>query len=140
MNQFEQLRNTLSILVDDFGRLWDLSSGFWRKINFNSLHKYAQFFENNNKIQELVDILGRTRQQESEYEEDKTKKIIKKINIYDKLYKQEYVGVTQSDDLASIVPSELALLSDTLTESIFFKKYIEKKHKLLIIALKLQKI
>jgi len=45
----------------------------------------------------------------------------------DSASKSEIIGVHNSDDLCNLLPSEVALLSDTLTETIFAKKFVEKK-------------
>lgn len=41
--------------------------------------------------------------------------------------KADLIGIHQSDDLSCLLPSETALLTDEAMQSVFFKKFAEKK-------------
>ncbi len=132
--QIEELKKMLELLkpflaeTNDFGRLWNMSKGNWKNINFKLLKQYAKLLEKDNKIQELADLLGRYRRAEAVMEQE-TFNNIQVISNYKIQHsgKAELVGINQSDDLNNLLPTELALFSDLQTESIFFKRFAEKK-------------
>lgn len=128
INQFNKLKELLEPFTNDLGRLWDLSGGIWKRTGFDILQKYAELLKNDKQLKELAEQLGRFRKTEKEFEEEEFEKtIFKKEWKIQHAQKSEFVGVHESDDLSSLLPSETALLSETTTESIFFKKFAEKK-------------
>ena len=133
-NKIEELKELLSLLspfineTSDLGRLWDMSVGNWQNVNFSLLEKYAQILKDKKEIQELAELLGKYRKAEAELEEEEFEniEIVSKYRI-EHSGKSELVGITESDDLNNLLPTELALFSDLETESIFYKRFAEKK-------------
>ncbi len=123
-----KLQEILEPITNELGRLWDLSAGEWHKTRFDILKRYADILKNDKSIQELAEMLGRMRKAEKEYEEELflDKKIKQEWKIEYAL-KSELVGIVESDDLSCMLPSETVLLSDKVTEDIFYKKFAEKK-------------
>ena len=122
------LKELLSPFTNDFGRLWDLSGGIWNKTGFDVLKKYNDLLEKDESIRELADLLGRYRKSEKEVEETFYSATI--INQEWKIkhaQKNEFVGIRESDDLNTLLPVEMSLLADVDTETIFYKKFAEKK-------------
>lgn len=132
--KIEELKKLLNLLnpflveMGDIGRLWDMSAGNWHSINFKLLEKYSQILQNKKEIQELATLLGKYRKAETELEEEEFEsiEIVSRYKI-EHSGKSELVGITESDDLNNLLPSEIALFSDLATESIFFKRFAEKK-------------
>lgn len=127
---FEKIKEAILPFTDflETGRLWDMSLGIWRKTDFNVLSSYAQYLENEKEIKELAEMLGRLREAEDEtFEQEVKQTIIVQGWTTDHAAKAELVGIHESDDLSALLPSEVALLSDTFTEPIFYKKFAEKK-------------
>lgn len=132
--KIEDLKELLKLLAPflnetgKLGRLWDMSAGNWQNANFSLLEKYAQILKHKKEIQELADLLGKYRRVEAELEEETFENIevISKYKI-EHSGKSELVGITESDDLNNLLPTELALFSDLETESIFYKRFAEKK-------------
>ena len=133
-NKIEELKELLKLLApfinetSDLGRLWDMSIGNWQNVNFSLLEKYAQILKDKKEIQELAELLGKYRKAEAELEEEEFENIevISKYRI-EHSGKSELIGITESDDLNNLLPTELALFSDLETESIFYKRFAEKK-------------
>jgi uncharacterized protein with von Willebrand factor type A (vWA) domain len=127
---FEKMKEAL-LPFNDFmetGRLWDMSAGIWRKTDFNVLTSYSQYLQKEKEIRELAEMLGRLREAEDETIEIEIKQtVVVQGWTTEHASKAELVGVHESDDLSALLPSEVALLSEELTESIFFKKFAEKK-------------
>jgi len=128
IEEFNYLKECLEPFTNDLGRLWDMSNNTWRKTGFELLKRYAELLKKDKDIQELAELLGRFRKTDKEYEEEIFKEtIIKPEWKIEPAQKSELVGIRESDDLSSLLGSEVALLSEPLTEPIFYKKYVEKK-------------
>lgn len=133
-SKIEKLKELLKLLspfiieTADLGRLWDMSVGNWQNVNFSLLEKYAQILNDKKEIQELAELLGKYRKAEAELEEEEFEniEIVSKYKI-EHSGKSELIGITESDDLNNLLPTELALFSDLETESIFYKRFAEKK-------------
>jgi uncharacterized protein with von Willebrand factor type A (vWA) domain len=133
-NKIEELKELLKLLspfineTADLGRLWDMSVGNWQNVNFSLLEKYSQILKDKKEIQELAKLLGKYRKAEAEFEEEEFENIevVSRYRI-EHSGKSELIGITESDDLNNLLPTELALFSDLETESIFYKRFAEKK-------------
>ena len=108
--------------------MWDLSKGNWKQINFNLLRKYGELLTQKKELLALAEALGRYQKAEIEYKEEAYTnwKIIQQFK-YNHSGKSELIGITESDDLNHLLPTELSLFSDIETENIFYKKFSEKK-------------
>lgn len=131
IEKFEALQGLLQNLgIDEqiLGRFWDNAAGAWANTDTEILQKYAETLRRNPHLQELARLLGRLRASEIEFELERVE-IAKnsKETKYNHAQKEEFIGLRLSDEIAHAMPSELALLADPLTESIFIKKWAEKK-------------
>lgn len=130
--KIETLKQLQQLLMPDspgaVGRLWDMNKGKWQQLDLSPICHYAELLENDPWLQELCENLGRMQQAEIEYEEELFTEIryIPDLNS-EYSQKAEITGIRQSDDLDSMVPSEIAFMADAGTEALFFKKYTEKK-------------
>jgi uncharacterized protein with von Willebrand factor type A (vWA) domain len=128
IEQLKQLQQALEPFTNELGRLWDMSKGSWQRVNFDLLKQYAELLQKDKSLQEFAEMLGRMHAAETEYEEE----IFKDIKLTtawktNDAAKSDMIGVYESDDLSSILPSEIALLANPLTEMVFYKKFAEKK-------------
>lgn len=128
IDDYKQLKKLLEPFTRDVGRLWDLTGGLWNKVGLEILQKYANLLENDDKLRELAELLGRFRKIEHEQEEISFEEtIIKPKWKINHAQKSELIGIIESNDINNMLPSEVALLSDKATEDIFYKKFTEKK-------------
>ncbi len=126
--RFEDFYLKISGFFGYLGRFWDLSEGVWQEIDWVEFDKYAKILEKEKEIQELAEILGRYQKSEEEYEKQLIEKTVIKTEWKSEAAgKSEIIGVHFSDDLSSLLPLEVALLSTPETEIIFSKNFIEKK-------------
>jgi uncharacterized protein with von Willebrand factor type A (vWA) domain len=105
-----------------------MSKGNWLKANLDILKRYAELLKKDKALKDLAEMLGKMRQAEKEFEEE----IFSNISIkpdwkVEHASKADLIGIRESDDLSSLLPSETALLSDATMQSVFFKKFAEKK-------------
>lgn len=128
LKKLKRLRTILKPFTDQFGRMWDLSKGEWRKVQFDMLEKYASILEKDKSLQQLAELLGRMQQAEKELEEETfmNTRLVPQWKV-DHADRSDLVGIHESDDLSSLLPSETALLADNNLQTVFFKKYSEKK-------------
>ncbi|HXH18554.1 MAG TPA: VWA domain-containing protein [Chitinophagales bacterium] len=128
MEELKKLQELLEPFTNELGRLWDMSKGQWQRASFDILKHYAELLKHDKALNELAEMLGKMRQAEKEYEEELFSKTVLKTEWKtEHASKQDLIGVHESDDLSSLLPSEAALLSDTTLESVFYKKFAEKK-------------
>ena len=126
--RLEEFYLNMSSFFGYLGRFWDLSEGVWQNINWNLFEKYSQILEEEKEIQKLAEILGMYKESEEEYEIELLEKTVIKTDWKtESSGKSEITGVHFSDDLSSLLPSEVAHLSSQETEIIFSKNFIEKK-------------
>ncbi len=130
-SKYERLRQIFDVLspfFKDLGRFWDLSQGIWQDLDWDEFEKYAEILEKRQELQELLDLLGKYREVEKEYDEEI---LLSAEQSFDwrasSASKSEIVGVHFSDDVSNILPSEVALLSSEETEILFAKDFVEKK-------------
>jgi uncharacterized protein with von Willebrand factor type A (vWA) domain len=128
IEKLKKLQELLAPFTNELGRFWDMSKGNWHKVDFGILEKYAEFLKEEKSLQELAEMLGRMWQAEREYEEEIfTDIIFKPTWKVEHANKSEFIGIHESDDISSMLPSEAALLADEETELLFYKKFAEKK-------------
>ncbi|MBP9888828.1 MAG: VWA domain-containing protein [Leptospiraceae bacterium] len=128
IEEVKKLKEILEPFTKELGRLWDMSKGSWQRVNFDLLKRYATLLEKDKALLELAEMLGRMRKAQEELEEEIfTNTILKPEWKMEHAHKSELVGIHESDDLGSMIPSEIALLGSPELETVFFKKYTEKK-------------
>ncbi|GHU90583.1 hypothetical protein FACS1894155_09140 [Bacteroidia bacterium] len=128
IEELKKLQEVLSPFTNELGRIWDMSSGRWQNTNFDILKRYAELMQRDKSLQELAEMLGRMQQAEQEYEEELFTDIQLKTKWeVESASKSDIVGIHESDDISSLLPSEIALLANPTTELIFYKKFAEKK-------------
>ncbi|MDR1900836.1 MAG: VWA domain-containing protein [Treponema sp.] len=128
IEELKKLQDLLAPFTGELGRLWDMSKGKWQKIDFDILKKYAELLQKDRSVQELAEMLGRMHSAEKEYEEELFKDIVIKPDWkIEHAQKADLIGIHESDDISSMLPSEAALLADETAELLFYKKFAEKK-------------
>ncbi len=128
IEELKNLQDALEPFTKELGRLWDMSKGTWQRVNFDLLKQYANLLKKDKALAELAEMLGRMQQAEKDLEEELfTNTVIKTEWVVEYAHKADLVGVRESDDLSSMLPSETAFLSDPVLQTIFFKKFAEKK-------------
>ncbi len=128
IEELKKMQEYLEPFTNELGRLWDMSKGNWQRVNFDVLKRYAEILQRDNSLKELAEMLGRMQQAEKEFEEEMFTNIqIKPEWKVDHASKADLIGIHESDDLSSLLPSETAFLSDPTLQIVFFKKFAEKK-------------
>ena len=128
IEELKKLQEALEPFTKELGRLWDMSKGNWQRVNLDILKRYAELLQRDKSLKELAEMLGKMRQAEKEFEEELFANIqLKPEWKVEHANKADLIGIHESDDLSSLLPSETALLADETMQSVFFKKFAEKK-------------
>lgn len=128
IEELKKLQEALEPLTKELGRLWDMSKGNWKRVNLDILKRYAELLQRDKSLKELAEMLGKMRQAEKEFEKELFANIqLKPEWKVEYASKADLIGIHESDDLSSLLPSETALLADETMQSVFFKKFAEKK-------------
>jgi uncharacterized protein with von Willebrand factor type A (vWA) domain len=128
IDELKKLQEAVEPFTKELGRLWDMSKGNWQRTNLDILKRYTELLKKDKSLKDLAEMLGKMRQAEKEFEEELFANIqLKPEWKVDHASKADLIGIHESDDLSSLLPSETALLADETTQSVFFKKFAEKK-------------
>ncbi len=128
IEELKKLQEALEPFTKELGRLWDMSKGNWQRVNLDILKRYAELLHRDKSLKKLAEMLGKMRQAEKEFEEELFANIqLKPEWKVEHASKADIIGIHESDDLSSLLPSETALLADETMQSVFFKKFAEKK-------------
>lgn len=128
IEELKKLQEALEPFTNELGRLWDMSKGNWQRVNFDVLKRYAELLQRDKTLKELAEMLGKMQQAEKEFEEEIFANIqLKPEWKVEHASKADLIGIHESDDLISLLPSETAFLADPTLQTVFFKKFAEKK-------------
>ncbi|MCC6251365.1 MAG: VWA domain-containing protein [Bacteroidia bacterium] len=128
IEELKKLQEVLEPFTIVLGRIWEMSKGNWQSVNFDILKKYAELLQRDKSLKELAEMLGKMQQAEKEFEEEMFANIqLKPEWKVEHASKADLIGIHESDDLSSLLPSETALLANESMQFVFYKKYAEKK-------------
>jgi uncharacterized protein with von Willebrand factor type A (vWA) domain len=126
--RLEEMQAMEELLPGNPMRRWNLTKTQLQQANFNVFNKYAEFLRRDPLIQELADLLGRSQQADIEFEEVQAEDSETEPEwLASYASKSEIIGVHESDDLSSVLPSETVLLAEETAQFLFYKKFAEKK-------------
>ena len=128
IEKFMRIEKLLSPFINNFGRLWDLSSGIFEESGFEIFDTFAKLLENDESLQELAEILGKQSRAQSTFEKELRDKVVIKSEWKAKnAYRGEINGIKYSNDISCVLPSELALLRNPATKKLFQLKFAQKQ-------------
>ena len=128
IENFMRLEKILSPFIKDFGRLWDLSEGQFNTSGFEILREFADLLEKDESLQELAELLGKQSRAESTFEKELRDKTVIKTEWHPKnAYRGEINGLRYSNDIATVVPSELSMMKNPAAKKLFQLKFAQKQ-------------
>lgn len=101
-----------------------------KKINIATINHYFQMIKNNKVLMDICDILGKSKQEETETYKEKITELVSYSytqTMPTKRYKEEISGVELGNDLENLLPQEFALLNDPDLEIFFDLKFVENR-------------
>lgn len=128
LENLEIIQKTLQALGIGTGLFQDLSSGSLTPQRFEEFKRWANYLAKDAGVRALCELMGKIRQMEMSERIERTK-INKKIMVLqpDNNSREEIIGIRLGRDLEHALPSELALLANTDTETLFDLKFLEAR-------------
>lgn len=128
LENFKKLEKTLSGFFGETGFLWDMSGGMFQNSGFELLKTYAALLEKDESLQELAKVLGHHSAAKAEYEKELREKVVIHTEYRPKAaYRGQISGIRLSNEISSVLPSELALLKNPATKKLFGLKFAQKQ-------------
>ena len=128
IQNFMRLEKLLSPFTKNFGRLWDLSKHPFETSGFEILDTFAKLLEQDESLQELADLLGRQSRTQAVFEKELRDKIVITTEWHPQpAYRGEINGLKYSNDIAAVLPCELAMLKNPAAKKLFQLKFAQKQ-------------
>lgn len=130
-NNLENLRRLMQIfkgVSGNLGRLWDLAQKDLMDNGFDVLEQYADLLDKDKGVAELIELIGRYNQSETEYHKELRDKMVVKHEVHtEPAYKGQISGLQVGDCIENSLPSELGLYSNPQTRPIFKLRFAQKQ-------------
>ena len=128
IDNFIRLEKLLSPFIKTLGRLWDLSENTFETSGFEILEQFSKLLDQDESLWELAELLGKQTRAQSLFEKEIRDKVVIKSEWHPKpAYRGEIDGLRYSNDISSVLPSELALLKNTAAKKLFQLKFAQKQ-------------
>lgn len=128
IDNFIRLEKLLSPFIKTLGRFWDLSESTFETSGFEILEQFAKLLDQDESLRELAELLGKQSRAQSLFEKEIRDKIVIKTEWHPKpAYRGEIDGLRYSNDISSVLPSELALLKNPAAKKLFQLKFAQKQ-------------
>lgn len=126
MRNLEELKKITDQLGLEPGIFLDYSNGRLTAQDMQQFKSWAEYLRNNDTLKIILDVLGKIQDAHIAQEKIEISQQQKIETLVTDIYScEEIVGIRMGRDLEFVLPSELALLSNTETEVLFDLKYIE---------------
>lgn len=128
INNFIKLEKLISPFIKNFARLWDLSEGVFETSGFEILETFADLLEKDESLQKLSSLLGKQNRAEAVFEKELRDKVVLKSEWKPQAaYRGSLNGIRYSNEISSVLPSELALMKNPATKKLFQLKFAQKQ-------------
>ena len=128
IENFIKLETLVTPFINDLGYLWDLSNRPFQDCGFEVLNQFAKLLEQDESLRELAELLGKQSRAKSTFEKELRDKVVIKTEWHPQpAYRGQISGLAYSNDIASVLPSELALLENPRTRKLFELKFAQKQ-------------
>jgi uncharacterized protein with von Willebrand factor type A (vWA) domain len=128
ISRFRELCQLLGPIQQYLAFSWDLSSSNLQESFFDIVARSNKLMDNKGMITSIAKRLGRLQEKEREYSSRTLREFIRPDSwIPQQAAKSSVVGIRESDDISSMISSEVLLLASPETELLFYLKFAEKK-------------
>lgn len=125
LTDFRLLINQRQLDIVQIGLFWSLERGEWKQNAFDVSASYARLVYQNSSIEKLINELGRYSVNEDKHYINTTEAAGCRQFSHSK--KSDIYGITESDDLSSLLPLEIVMLSESKLENDFYKRFTENR-------------
>lgn len=124
----QQMKEVFDNLDIEQEILWDLSADELTEQDISFLKQWAEYLNNARGVRELCELMGRLRKEQQSNRTEIIDSIVQHyVRETDITSNEMVVGIELGTDLESVIPQELALLSDSDVALLFDLKYVEKR-------------
>jgi uncharacterized protein with von Willebrand factor type A (vWA) domain len=124
----KQMKEVFDDLGLETGVLWDLSAGKLSAQDISALKKWAEYLKRDEKVRELCELMGRLRKEQQSHRTEIINSTVQYCVTEPDIHSnEEIIGIELGRDLESVIPQELALLSDPDVSLLFDLKYVENR-------------
>ncbi|MCW7552636.1 VWA domain-containing protein [Endozoicomonas gorgoniicola] len=128
LENLKKIVNYLEELGLEPGYFLDLSRGGLSLTDIEQIRHWAKYLSEDKGVKELCELLGKVRQISLSEKVEMAKTVVSvPVTIPDVNSREEIIGIKLGKDIEHLLPSELALLSDSDTAMLFDLKYIESR-------------
>lgn len=128
IDNFIRLEKLLSPFIKTLGRLWDLSESTFETSGFEILEQFLKLLDQDESLRELAELLGKQTRAQSLFEKEIRDKVVIKSEWHPKpAYRGEIDGLRYSNDISSVLPSELSLMNNPAAKKLFQLKFAQKQ-------------
>lgn len=128
IQNFMKLEKLVSPFINDFGRLWDLSNRPFETSGFELLEQFAKLLEKDKSLQEFAALLGKQNRVQQSLEKEKRNKVVAQSEWHPKnAYRGEINNLRYSQDISTVLPTELALFKNPAAKKLFQLKFAQKQ-------------
>lgn len=128
VENFMKLEKILSPFFKNGVGLWGKSLGQFNASGFEILNQFADLLEKDESLRELAELLGRQNKVQASFEKELRDKTVIKTEWHPKIaYRGEIKGLRYSNDIAAVVPSELAMMKNPAAKKLFQLKFSQKQ-------------
>lgn len=128
IEQFKKLEKQISPFINDLGYLWDMSNKPFADSGFEILAQFSDLLEKEESLQKLASLLGRQSREQKTFEKELREKIKVTTEFHPhSAYRGQISGLKLSNDISTVIPSELALNKNPVTKLYFAYKFAHKQ-------------
>jgi len=128
IQHFMHLEKLLSPFIRNWGRLWDLSDHLFETSGFEIIDTFARLLEQDESLQELAEILGKHCRTQEIFEKETREEAVITTEWHSKpAYRGELNGLRYSNDISSLLPTELSMLRNSSANKLFQLKFAQKQ-------------
>lgn len=122
-NHFEDIKkNMLNRHKRTFER-WAVQAG---KFDYETVGKTASDVYKYPALKEILHVIGRGKEKDMQEQDATTTRYIPVLLSHNPSH-EEIEGICSGNDLSLVLPTEIALLSEKRTESVFYQKHVSKQ-------------
>nr|MBG8990981.1 VWA domain-containing protein [Neisseria meningitidis] len=128
LDTIRQLAEQLEQFGFEAGLWFDNSIGNLSQQNIEEMKRWLNYLTQDKNAQQIAELLGKMRQiEQSEKIEQVKQTVYTKSPQIDVNSREEIIGLRLGKDLEYVLPSELALMADEETSTLFDLKFLESK-------------
>lgn len=122
----KKLESRKENLLENTKNKWEMHVKEWGRTDFERRKKIEKEYYRYPVLHEIVKMIGRALPKRKDEKDDIICKYIPAL-LSSPAISTGFEQISIGNDLSNVIPAEIAMLSETVTETVFLKKYAEKQ-------------